>query len=88
MIIVDIGSSYEFLFRAQPGSIKAVYFLLSSPTTDPTVIPSNNQVRYVLIPGGVIAGAAQREGIPNAQVASSMSSMPYAEVCRLLDIPE
>jgi hypothetical protein len=88
LIIVDFGTSYDFQFRAAPGTIEVVYFYLSAPTTDPSVIPPENQVRYVLIPGGVLAASAQREGIPRAQLAGSMISLSYSEVCRLFDIPE
>jgi hypothetical protein len=82
------GSTYCFMHRAEPGSVKAIYYLLSSPTTDPGVIASSNQVRYVLIPGGVLATSAERAGITSARLAGSLPSMPYAEVCRLFDIPE
>jgi len=82
------GSTYCFMHRAEPGSVKAIYYLLSSPTTDPGVIASSNQVRYVLIPGGVLAASAERAGITSARLAGSLPSMPYTEVCRLFNMPE
>jgi hypothetical protein len=88
LIVVDFGTPYDFQFRAAPGTIKVVYFYLSAPTTDPSVIPSENQVRYVLIPGGVLAASGLREGISRTQAAGSLSSMSYSEVCRLFEIPE
>lgn len=86
--IVSSGSTYCFSFRAEPGSVKAHYYLVSSPATDPGVIPSDNQVRYVLIPGGVLGAAARSAGITHAELAGSLSSMPYSDVCRLFDISE
>ncbi|MDD3643222.1 MAG: hypothetical protein PHQ19_07170 [Candidatus Krumholzibacteria bacterium] len=80
--------NYSFLFRAQAGSIKVVYWIIASPTIDPVVIPPQNLVRYVLIPGGVIDEAAVGSGITGAQLIRSLESMPYREVCELLDIPE
>lgn len=78
----------SFFVRAQAGSIKVVYYSLTSPTTDPVVIPSDNLVRYVLVPGGVLGDAALSRGISPEQLASSLGSMPYPEVCRLFDISE
>lgn len=86
LILADVD--YSFLFRAQAGSIKVVYYLTTDPTTDPVVIPSDNHVRYVLIPGGVLDEVAEGAGITYAQLAGSLDSMPYLEVCGLFDIPE
>lgn len=86
MILSDVD--YSCLFRAQAGSIKVLYYSMTSPTTDPGVIPSSNLVRYVLIPGGVLDVTAAGAGITCAQLAGSLDSMPYREVCGLLDIPE
>ena len=58
----------SFFVRAQAGSIKVVYYSLTSPTTDPVVIPSSNTVRYVLIPGGVLGDAALSRGITREQI--------------------
>ena len=80
--------SYSFLFRAQAGSIEVVYYRTTSPTTDPGVIPSANQVRYVLIPGGVLDEVAASAGITYSRLVDSLGSKSYAEVCGLLDIPE
>jgi len=80
--------NYHFLFRAQAGSIQAVYYSITDPATDPGVIPSYNQVRYVLIPGGVLDAVAAGAGITYSKLADSFDSMGYAEVCELFDIPE
>jgi hypothetical protein len=86
IILQDVH--YSFLFRAQAGSIKVVYYSLTTPTIDPGEIPSYNQVRYVLIPGGVLEEAAVMEGITCRQLIDSLDSMPYSEVCGRFDIPE
>lgn len=78
----------SFIFRAQAGSIKALYWSTSNPTADPGVIPSENLVRYVLIPGGVLEATAQMEGITSRQLIGSLDSMPYREVCERFEIPE
>lgn len=88
VVITDVSTAYNFLFRAQAGSIKVVYYLLNTPTTDPIIIPSENQLRYVLIPGGVLDEAAESEGITSEQLATSLSFRPYSEVCRLFGISE
>lgn len=79
---------YNFTFRAQSGSIKVVYWRYTNPGVDPGVIPSENLVRYVLIPGGVLDDAALSRGITSTQLTGSLDSMPYREVCGMLDIPE
>lgn len=86
VILADVD--YSFLFRAQAGSIKVVYYNTASPTTDPGPIPSENLVRYVLIPGGVLDELAAETGITYSRLVESVDSMSYQEVCRLFDIPE
>ena len=86
VVLADVN--YSFLFRAQAGSIKVVYYSMTSPTIDPGAIPSANQVRYVLIPGGVLDEIAVTAGITYSRLASSLGSKSYTEVCGLLDIPE
>jgi hypothetical protein len=88
VIITEVGNNYHFLFRAEADSLKVLYYLTDDPATDPGSIPSYNQVRYVLIPGGVLDEAAADARIPNSKLIGSLDSMPYEEVCRLLDIPE
>lgn len=82
------SENLNFLFRPQAGSIKVVYYSTVSPDVTPEVIPSNNQIRYVLIPGGVLDEAALSEGITSAKLIGSLDSRPYGEVCGLFDIPE
>lgn len=86
--IFSSPQTYCFYFRAEPGSIKAIYYYQSSPATDPISIDAANQVRYVLIPGGVLAASAQRAGSTSIRLTGSLQSMPYSEVCRLFNIPE
>lgn len=80
--------NYSFLFRAQAGSIEVAYWLTTSPTTAPVIIPSENLVRYVLIPGGVLDDVAGLAGLTGEQMIRSLESMPYGEACGMLGIPE
>lgn len=89
--IADQDRSY--LFRAQSGSIKGVYYLLANRTTDPGIIPSGNQIRYILIPGGVAGG----RGVNSEKIAqikgqsyteTQLKGMSYTEVCKLLAIAQ
>ncbi len=86
IVLADVN--YSFFFRAQAGSIEVVYYSPTSPLVTPSVIPPENLVRYVLIPGSVLDDVATSEGITYSQLVGSMDSKPYREVCRLLDIPE
>ncbi len=88
VIITEGPNNYHFLFRAQAGSIKVVYYFINNPTADPPAIPPDNLVRYVLIPGGVLDEAALSEGVTREQLTGSLGSMPYFEVCRLFGISE
>jgi hypothetical protein len=84
--LADVGLS--FFFRAQAGSVKAVYYIPADPGTDPSVIPPQNLVRYVLIPGGVLDAAALMEGVTSGQLRGTLDSMQYREVCELFAVPE
>jgi len=86
--VYSTGQTYCFQFRAWEGNIKAYYYFLSSPAADPGVIPADNVVRYVLIPGGALATTARIAGMTPSQLAGSLNAMPYSEVCGLFDIPE
>lgn len=86
ILLADVGLS--FFFRAEAGSITAVYYAVDSPGSDPSVISSSNVVRYVLIPGGVLADAALIEGVAPEQLAGSLRAMPYSDMCRRFDLPE
>lgn len=86
ILLADVHLS--FFVRAQAGSIKAVYYNVNTPGTDPTIVPPENLVRYVLIPGGVLADVALSKGMTGEKLAGSLRSMPYAEVCRMFDISE
>ena len=50
------NSDVTFSYRAQPGSIKALYTKTSNRTVDPGTISSSNAIRYVIIPGAVSGG--------------------------------
>lgn len=86
ILLADVHLS--FFIRAQAGSIKVVYYNVNTPGTDPGGIPSENLVRYVLIPGGVLADVALSEGVTREELAGSLRAMPYAEMCRVFDIAE
>ncbi|MBN2169711.1 MAG: hypothetical protein JW819_00150 [Candidatus Krumholzibacteriota bacterium] len=79
---------YSFYFRTEAGSIEVAYYWFTNPGTYPSVIPSSNQVRYVLIPGGALDEAATMMGVPSRELNGSLASMPYREVCSLLGIDE
>jgi len=83
-----IDPNYDFLFRAQAGSITAAYYSVTSPGTAPNVIPSSNVVRYVLIPGGVLDETALIEGVTSGRLIESLDHMLYADLCGMLGIPE
>jgi len=85
-LVPDVG--YQFYSRAQADSIKVVYYVAAAPTSTPSIIPSGNQVRYVLIPGGVVAATMQASGSTYEQEVGRLKSMPYSEVCRKYGIPE
>ena len=79
---------YRFFFRAMAGSIEVACYWYANPGTYPSDIPSANQVRYVLIPGGALDEAAAMVGVTGGELAGSLESMPYREVCSLFGIDE
>jgi hypothetical protein len=85
-LVPDVG--YQFYYRAQADSVKVMYYVAASRTTTPVIIPSYNQVRYVLIPGGVVAATMQASGSTFEQEIVRLKSMPYADVCRKYGVPE
>lgn len=82
----DVG--YSFYLRAAAGSIKVSYYSPAALTTTPPIIPSANQIRYVLIPGGALAASMQADGLPYEREIAGLKSMSYSEVCRKYNIPE
>jgi hypothetical protein len=80
--------AYSFSFRASAGTVKVVYYDIAAQTSTPPAIPSYNQVRYVLIPGGVIASAMQTNGSTHEQEFARLNSMSYSQVCRRYEISE
>jgi hypothetical protein len=85
-LVTDVG--YQIYYRAQADSVKVAYYVAAARTTTPVIIPSQNQVRYVLIPGGVVAATAQAAGSTYGREVASLRSMPYADVCRRYGVPE
>jgi len=85
-VVPDVG--YSFYFRAAAGFVKVVYYNPAAPTTTPIIIPSSNQIRYVLIPGGALAASVQANGSTCEQEVTSLRSMSYSEVCRKYGVPQ
>jgi hypothetical protein len=85
-VVPDVG--YSVYFRAEAGSIKVVYYNPAATSTTPPIIPSANQVRYVLIPGGALAASMQANGSTCEQEIAGLKSMSYSEVCRKYNVPE
>ena len=85
-LVPDVG--YQFSFRAQADSVTVVYYVAAAPTSTPIIIPSGNQVRYILIPGGVVAATMQTHGSTYEQELAGLKSMSYSEVCRKYGVPE
>ncbi|MCJ7485365.1 MAG: hypothetical protein MUQ25_04255 [Candidatus Aminicenantes bacterium] len=81
-------ANYSFSFLAAAGYIKVVYYNPAALTTTPEIIPSYNQVRFVLIPGGVLAASMEANVSTREQEIASLKSMSYSEVCRIYRIPE
>lgn len=79
---------YSFSFRAEADSVMAMYYSPAAPASYPAVIPSENQVRYVLIPGGVAADTKAIDGATRERWLADLRAMPYADLCRKYDIPE
>jgi hypothetical protein len=86
IVLPDVGLSFSF--RAAEGSIKVVYYSPAATSTTPSIIPSTNQVRYVLIPGGAVAASMQASGLSYEREIANMKSMSYSEVCRTYGVPE
>ena len=82
----------SYWFRAQAGSIKAVYYRPSNTASDPGIIPSGNNIRYILIPGGVAGRGVNTEKIAeidgHTYTETELRAMSYAEICSLLHIPQ
>ncbi len=78
----QVIGEYSFQHQSQAGSIKVLYCLTATPASDPGVIPPGNQVRYVLIPGGVLDAVASADGGTRDQLTTSLKSLSYADVCR------
>lgn len=77
----------NFSYMASVGTIKAFYWLGTAPSSDPGSFTANNfQLRYVLIPGGVLGTAARRVGTTESSLSLRLKSMSYSEVCALFDI--
>lgn len=85
---VVLDPPYSFSFRASAGFIKVVYYDTSAPTVTPPSIPSANQIRYVLIPGGALAASMQANGSTREQEAASLKSRSYSDMCREYEVPE
>jgi hypothetical protein len=85
-LVTDAG--YQFYYCAQADSVKVAYYVAAARATTPSIIPSYNQVRYVLISGGVVAATMQAEGSTYEQEVASLRYMPYADVCRKYGVPE
>jgi hypothetical protein len=85
-MLEDVG--LQFSFRAQAGSIKVTYYLAAARASTPSIIPSSNQVRFVLIPGGAVAATMQANGSTYEQALATLKSLPYSEVCRKYGVPE
>ena len=85
-LIPDVG--YQAYFRAQADSVKVVYCVAAAPASTPNIMPSDNQVRYVLIPGGAVAATAQANASTYAREVAGLKSMSYSEVCRKYGVPE
>jgi hypothetical protein len=85
---VVLDPPYSFSFRASAGFIKVVYYDTSAPTITPPNIPSANQIRYVLIPGGALAASMQANGSTREQETASLKSRPYSDMCREYEVPE
>jgi hypothetical protein len=87
------NSDKTFSFRAQAGSVKALYTKTSNHALDPGVIPSSNAVRYVLIPGAVSGGRGvntEKTADINGQYykESQLKNMSYDQICSLLQIAQ
>jgi hypothetical protein len=85
------NSDKTFSFRAQAGSVKALYTKTSNRAVDPGVIVSSNNVRYVIIPGAVSGGRgvnAEKTADINGQTytESQLKDMSYDQICSLLQI--
>lgn len=87
-LVLPESPGYSFSFRAEADSVKAMYYSPSAPTSFPAVIPPLNQVRYVLIPGGVAADAKAIDGGARERWLADLRAMPYADLCRKYGIPE
>jgi hypothetical protein len=86
VVLPDVGLSFSF--RARVDSVRAEYYSPSSPTTYPIIAPSYNQVRYVLIPGGVVDGEMVAEGGTHAQAVARLRALPYDEARRRFGLPD
>ncbi len=86
VVLPDVGLSFSF--RARVDSVRAEYYSPASPTTYPMIAPSYNQVRYVLIPGGVVDGAMVAEGGTREQAIARLKSLTYDEARRRFNLPE
>lgn len=81
-------AGYQFYYRARVDTVKVAYYVAAARTTTPLGISGDNQVRYVLIPGGVVAATMQAEGSTYEQEVARLRSMPYADLCRKYGVPE
>jgi len=78
----------SFTFRARAGAVTALYYSLASPTTTPMNVPSQNLVRYVLIPGGVVDSTTAARGGTRDEAIAGLKTLSYDDARRLFDLPD
>jgi hypothetical protein len=83
----DTAHGVAWAYHAAVGAILPYYSLYATPAADPGDA-GNQQVRYVIIPGGVATAGARAAGITQAAYSAQLRSMSYAEVCKRYGIPE
>ena len=87
-LVLPESPGYSFSFRAEADSVKAMCCNPAAPADYPAIVPSLNQARYVLIPGGVAADTKAIDGTIRDQWLADLRAMSYADLCRKYDNPE
>lgn len=83
-VVPDAGYYLESV--ATTGNLYFRWYRVLTPGTAPATISGTNQLRWIVIPGGVLGGRSA-DGSTFGYSVDELKSMSYQQVCQVLNIP-